>query len=374
MKHKICHLTSAHNRNDVRIFLKQCHSLVNNNFDVSFIVANGLDNEIVNNIKIFDVGKLGGRINRIFLTTKKIYKKALQLNCDVYHFHDPELIAAGLMLKKKGKKVIYDVHEDIPRQILSKFYIPIIFRKTLSFLVEKLENYASKKFDKIVTATPYIRDRFLKIGADAIDINNFPLLNEFKFSHINWENKKNQVCYIGAITKVRGAVELIESFTELDLKLVLAGRYQPIELRKQLVGMQAWKECKIEEKGFVGRDKINLILEESKIGLVTLHPIINYLDSLPIKMFEYMAAGIPFVASNFSYWKEIASKNNCGICVDPKDSKSIEKGIRYLINNPKKAQEMGKNGRQAVEKKYNWLIEEEKLIKLYKEIVKPLCI
>jgi len=369
MNNKVCHITSAHNKDDVRIFIKECRSLAKNNFDISLIVANGYDDEIKEGVKIYDIGKTKGRLNRFFSITKKIYNKAIELDCLVYHFHDPELIPVGLMLKRKGKKVIYDVHEDLPRQILSKFYIPIVFRKPISYIIERFENYSARKFDKIITATPYIKDRFLKINANAIDINNFPLLTEFNKENKDWINKKDQICYIGAMTKVRGMVELVEAVGNIDVKLVLAGRYQPIGLKKELMELESWDESKINDKGFVSREEVNSILESSKVGVVTLHPIINYLDSLPIKMFEYMAAGIPFVASNFPYWEEIVKENKCGICVNPLSPDDIANGIIKILENPIEAKQMGQNGRKAIEEKYNWGIEEQKLVSLYKELI-----
>ena len=107
----ITHLTSAHPRYDTRIFFKECISLAKN-YKVNLIVADGLGDEEKNTVYIYDVGKVEGRLNRIFKTTKKVLQRAIELDSDVYHLHDPELIPIGLKLKKMGKKVIFDAHED----------------------------------------------------------------------------------------------------------------------------------------------------------------------------------------------------------------------------------------------------------------------
>jgi glycosyltransferase involved in cell wall biosynthesis len=139
-------------------------------------------------------------------------------------------------------------------------------------------------------------------------------------------------------------------------------------VKEEIGQYQEWKSVKF--LGYLNREDVNKILSESKVGLVTLHPIPNYLESLPVKMFEYMSAGIPVVASDFPLWKEIIEGNKCGICVDPLNPKEIAKAVNYIIDNPKEAQKMGENGKKAVENKYNWKIEEKKLLNLYKGILK----
>jgi len=101
-------------------------------YEVSLIIADGKGDQVSDNISIYDVGIESGRINRIFKITEKVAKRALELNCDVYRFHDPELIFAGLKLKKLEKKVIFDMHENVPVDIEEKEYIHPALRNMLS--------------------------------------------------------------------------------------------------------------------------------------------------------------------------------------------------------------------------------------------------
>lgn len=367
-KIKVCHLTSVHTRFDVRIFHKECISLAENGFDVSLIVADGLPDEIIDGVKIFGVKKELSRIKRILKSTKRVYKKAVELNADIYHFHDPELMYFGLRLqKKKTAKVIYDIHEDLPRQIKSKHYLSTIVKIIISKLTEFFENHAAKRFDLLITSTPYIKDRFIKLNSNTININNYPIVKEFSIDEIDSTPKKNEIAYIGGISEIRGIMELIDAISNLDVTLNLAGHYQPIDFKSVLKSNKAWG--KVIDHGYVNREQIKQILKKSKIGIVTLHPTINYLDSLPVKMFEYMASGLPVIASNFPLWKEIIEKNNCGLCVNPKSPKEIRKALKIILNDDERAHEMGNNGKKIIKEKYNWEKEAIKMNSYYKKII-----
>ncbi|WP_243465227.1 glycosyltransferase [Photorhabdus temperata] len=130
--------------------------------------------------------------------------------------------------------------------------------------------------------------------------------------------------------------------------------------------MKNWH--KIDEVGFLNRTETKELLSKSIAGIVLFHPLPNHIDAQPNKMFEYMSAGIPVIASNFDLWKDIILENNCGICIDPLNPKEIANAIDYLSNNYNLAEEMGNNGLLAVNKKYNWDTEQNKLTKFYQQI------
>lgn len=364
---KIVHLSSAHPRFDTRIFVKQCSSLTKK-YETYLIVADGKGNETVQDVNIVDVGVYLGRKNRILNATKAVYKKAIELNADLYHLHDPELIPVGLKLKKLGKKVIFDAHEDLPNQIQSKHYLKPITKKILSFLVKKYEQYACSKLDGIVAATPFIRDKFLNINTNTIDINNYPIVTEFKENNYTLISTK-KVCYIGGLADVRGINEIINAIdlVKTDTKLVLAGSFDDPNLELKIKQLSGW--AKTDFLGYLDRSEISNVLSTSIAGLVVLHPTQSYLDALPVKMFEYMCAGIPVIASDFPLWRSIINDAQCGKCIDPLNPLEIAKAIDFFHDNPNLVKIMGENGKNAVIEKYNWFIEESKLFTFYENII-----
>ena len=363
---RVCHLTSVHTRYDTRIFLKECSSLAKNGYEVSLIVADDLGCEIKDGIKIIDVGKNNsGRLSRFIKTTRKVYRKAVSLDADIYHFHDPELIFFAYLLKLKAKKVIYDAHEDLPRQLLSKPYLGKFSKTILSFLIEKIENFFASRFTAIITATPFIKCRFLKLNNYTIDINNFPLMGEL-FDSSSGVVKKNQVCYVGGISEIRGIESLINACDKINGTLVLAGQFQNEFLEQRVKSLAGWKN--VDYRGFINRDEVKLVLSESKAGIVTFLSEPNHINSQPNKMFEYMSAQLPVICSNFKTWKSIIEVHECGFCIDPEKDITIANKINFLFENDNVVSNYGKNGREAVLNKFNWSIEENKLLNLYRNL------
>ncbi|MDX9744155.1 MAG: glycosyltransferase family 4 protein [Arcobacteraceae bacterium] len=364
MKKKIVHLTSVHARHDIRILLKECSSLVKAGYDVSLVVADGLGNEEKNGVKIHDVGKQNGRINRILNTTKNVFKKCVELNADLYHFHDPELIPIGVKLKKLKKKVIFDSHEDFASDILTKDYIPRVLRFFISSAFKIYDSISCKKFDVIVTATKAISEIYKNRGCKTVIINNYPILDELNTS-VNLEKEKI-CCFTGAQNQIRGIKELVTASEQIDGKLYLAGP-KTEAFEKDLKLLNGWKN--VIDLGNLSRHEVANLLAKSSVGLVTYLPAPNHVDSQPNKLFEYMSVGIPVIASNFPLWREIVVDNNCGLCIDPTNPQEITDAINYFFYNNSKSLEMGINGKKAVQNIYNWNPEEVKLISLYKELM-----
>ena len=375
MPDRVCILTSVHPPFDTRIFHKEAKSLLKAGYEVTLVAQHDKD-EIVEGIKILSLPKPRNRIERMTRTVWEVYRKALKIDADIYHFHDPELMPIGLLLKLQGKKVIYDLHENVHKQIKNKHWINPCCRN----IVSKLTYYAERFFligVPVIFAEESYRDDYYWIKKYTT-VLNMPLINQLLSLKIEGHaTNGDSVGYIGGVSEERGSLVTLEA-----LRILKA---QGVELRFECIGpigksheRQLLKLCRkysLNNVLFHGRmlaDEGWSIIAQCDMGIAILYPIPNYVDSYPTKIFEYMAMELPVIASNFKLYKKIVEGSGCGICVDPFDPEEIAGAIRWIIEHPKKAEQMGENGRQAVEQIFNWEKEEKKLINVYEQLSKNL--
>lgn len=361
----VCHLTSAHTCSDVRIFVKQCSSLAAAGYHVS-LVAPGCQDTYINGVHIHGVsGPARSRLARMTSTVWSVFRKAVALDSDLYHFHDPELLPVGVLLKLRGKKVVFDMHEDVPGQILDKEWIPKLLRKVVSTAYNITQRCCFVFLDAIVLAETSYRDH-LPGGHRYVLVRNYPIANEFSDIVADHDPDQAYVCYIGTIHPLRGLREMVEAVSFTECKLLLAGNLSPY-LADQVKASSG--STHVVVLGEVNREGVVRTLSRSRAGLVVLHPIPNYLKTEPTKMLEYMAAGIPVICSNFPYWKRIVEENRCGLCVDPLNVIEISEAIKFLLANPTEAKRMGENGKRVVMDKYSWENEATQLRNLYADLI-----
>ncbi len=376
---RVVHTGTRHHALDTRIFQKECRSLAAYGYDVHLLIPDP-PHETLAGVHFHRAIKTQrrGLCRSLYLCLKSsldTYRKARSLRADVYHLHETELIPIGLLLKLGGAKIVYDVHEDAVPEALAmgrSLRQPIRgwILATLRFVLEVL---ARLVFDAFVCATPQIARKFPK--QRRVTVRNYPLLREFDNHetgalHRESNSHCQRVVYVGAITGNRGMREMIDAVrltpSKLRVQLVLAGGFSPGELQSEAERLPGWDRVKYV--GWLDRPSVAGELARSNIGLVVLHPEPTYLESLPIKLFEYMAAGLPVIASDFPLWREIVDGAQCGILVDPLDPAAIARAIEYLLEHPEQARQMGRRGRQAVEERYRWSREAKSLLGVYRRL------
>jgi len=366
-KTRICHLTSVHPWADTRILYRECASLSRQGYEVHLVVANQ-EASTFPGVEIHAVhAPAGNRLTRMLATTRAVFRKAIEIDAAVYHFHDPELIPAGRRLQRRGKKVIYDVHEHVPNQILTKHYLPAFVRPVIAGLFDWFEKRMARKMDGIVTAVDTVRDRLQPCNPLTVDVNNYPE-GEIIYVENDWNRKDRDVIYVGLINEIRGIWPLLDALALPGTwKLTLVGTIGETGLEARLKKHPGWK--RVDYLGQQPRGAVAGLLAASRAGIVTFLPAPNHDKNQPNKLFEYMAAGIPVVCSHFPRWKKIMEDARAGICVDPADPAAIDAAVSYLLSHPEESRAMGLAGRKAMESAYNWKPEEEKLFELYRKIL-----
>lgn len=334
------------------------------------MVADGLGDELRDGVRIVDAGSGRGRLDRMLWATRRVAAHALALDADACQLHDPELLPAGLRLRRAGLRVVFDAHEDVPAQLLDKPYLAPAAARVLARLYARYERYACSRLDGLLAATPHIRDRLARCNPRTVDVANFPLPGEFAAGH-GWESRTD-VCYVGSISAIRGIRELVQACgmlrTPVPVRLALAGSFAEPALAREVALLPGWQ--RVQALGHLDRAGVSRVMANAFAGLVTLLPTASYRDALPVKMFEYMAAGIPVIASDFPRWRAIVESSDCGLCVDPRDPAAIAAAIDRLAQDPSLARRMGANGRRAVEQTYNWDNEAHKLVRFYADLTR----
>ncbi|MCC7573633.1 MAG: glycosyltransferase [Candidatus Methanofastidiosum sp.] len=359
---KIAHLSVRHPASDTRVFHKECKILDKFGYSVYLVVPHEKDEEI-DGINIVALPLQKKRLKKIFINIPLTLVKALKLNAKIYHFHDPELIPVGIILKIFRKKVIYDIHEDYYSDTFDKNWLGVLKRPVaISLLI--LQKIALRIFDYIIAAEPKIESRFK--SNKTVLLRNFPILS---MGNISINPKKNKdtftIIYVGWLTRNRGIKEVIESleFLEKEIELILLGKWEE-GYKEECEKLKGW--AKTRYLGYKSLEDTYSYINNSNLGISVLYPIPNYLYSLPVKAFEYMIFSLPIVMSDFSYWKEIYSE--CSLFVNPYDPKDIAEKINILLEDKHLREKLGKRGRELIETEYNWEKESEKLIRAYKDL------
>lgn len=364
---KVCHVTSVHPRNDIRIFRKECVSLARAGYEVT-LVQQGESGE-QDGVHLLGFGAVEtSRLKRMTQGAKKAYMLAKTVDADIYHLHDPELLPYGVKLKRAGKKVIFDSHEDVPADILEKYWLPKPLRKMISRMYAFYETKKFAKLDGLIGVTPSLCDRLKKSNKGTAMITNYPIWEDGLPEPTFTENK---VVFPGLLSDLWSIGTLLEVAERLPgLTVELRSSNVEGDLLARLQAMPGWKQ--VNFPGRATHDEVMRLMTECLCGMALCLPCPNTGGNLGTlgntKIFEYMMAGIPVVCTNFVLWKEIVERWECGICVDPTDVDAVTNAVRFFMEHPDRAREMGANGRRAVRETYNWEQQEKVLLDFYKTV------
>ncbi|MFW5804272.1 MAG: glycosyltransferase family 4 protein [bacterium] len=384
---KICMISDMHDAFDDRIYHKQALSMKKKGYEVTHIAVGKEHKEFISDdgIKIITIPRkvfcshfLLNKLYKILFNKdvfKKMFKYAEKEAADIYHIHDYKVLDIGLKLKRRFKntKIIYDVHDPLPINILERPYGK--FKKLHSYYVALKEKKASKKYDYIITTEENLAEYFRNFGIRNISIiYNFTTLNTEQ-EYIPMHMRKYDFFYCGLISENRGIFNIIDAIEDIKkqretVSLLIVGPIHTPGLETEIYTIIQKKnlESNIVIKPAVSYDEIGNYYKQCKIGFGIFLPLPTYHIILQIKIFEYMIYGLPIIGSNFGHIANYIKKDHAGILVNPTDSHDIGKNALELLSNNELLETYSKNGFEAAHKKYRWEYMETKLDTLYKEI------
>lgn len=373
---KVCILTTAHSPYDDRIYHREVLSLLRAGYSVVIVAPWGRNELTTDGLEIIAVGKPATRIARFTRTAAQVFKAALSQHADVYHFHDPDLLPWMIMLSVAGKRVIYDVHEYNGKSILAKTWLPAALRKPAARSVDWLEGWTSKRFSGVITVNPHMAGLFRKYNAQVDSIANYPLPWFVEACARSENASRVRVIYVGGLNKERGyelifdAMKLVRQRRPNAECLVVGpvdysgvnGKYPRFNQEGQSIDGVAWG-------GTVKFGDVPEYLLSARVGWIPWQWTPNNDQGTPVKLFEYMAAGLPVVASKLGFIAKIVEETGCGLLVPPSDTQAHADAICYLLDHPDEAVAMGERGKRAVLDRYNWSHVEKKLLNFYEQIL-----
>jgi glycosyltransferase involved in cell wall biosynthesis len=354
-------VSTVHPWDDNRIFGRECRSLARHGYAVT-LIARTDHARLMDGVNVLPApGQAGSRWSRMLLGVPRATWLAWRCRADVYHLHDPELIPAIPVLRLRGARVIYDAHEDLPVQVRDKTYLPEATRRVVALLARLLCWFADRTSSHVVAATPTIARRFTTTSTTVV--HNYPELLPVD-THTDYDEREDVIVYAGGISAARGAPQMVIAMGLADLKpswrLALIGHPNDKGYIAELERLSGWD--RIDHLGRLSPLESRTAIAQARIGLAVLQPTDAYRDALPTKLFEYMAAGVPVVASDFPLWRSIVEGAGCGLLVDPTNPAATAAAIKQLVDDPVTARTMGERGRGAAQSRLNWHREATKLV------------
>ena len=369
---RIAHLTISHGPFDVRIFQKEARTLAAAGHEVH-VMTPGPAPAFAHGIHLHvlpDVGGPSAYFWRVWRRAPSILRAAKAVDADVYHLPDPALIPVALLLQRRGAKIVYDAHEDRPRQARTKYRAegrPIVGAVS-SLLWRVLEAVGKRRFDGFAAVTPTIAATYPP--GKTVVLANYPQLGEFaSLRPTPYDERPNDILYCGSLNRFRSIHRAVEAIglvaPELGARLVLIGGFKRAHPGYQEELERLDGSGRVVFAGHKPRAEVVEALGRARVGLTMLSARPEHVDAMGNKTFEYMAAGLPVIAPDFPVWREVVADIGAGLVADSEDPAALAAAMEALLRDPERAQAMGRRGAEAVATTYNWQSEGAKLTALY---------
>jgi glycosyltransferase involved in cell wall biosynthesis len=368
-------LTSVHPPLDTRIFHREAKAARDMGARVT-LFAPGAPRDPVDGIEFRSLPSWGGRAGRPF-RWPVLFWKAWRARADIYHFHDPELLAWGLLLHWVTRKpVIYDSHEYLREDIAGKHWIPAPMRGPLARFANWFEKRVAKRLSAVVAVTEEMGERFRPFQPNVVVVRNLPPATS---PVATGGERAPVVIYAGLMNAARGLDLLFETarlvherHPEARFEVLGALEWHGIDPSLAAMPRERWRAVGVEFLGTVPFPEVAPRLAKASIGWLPRSPHDqNNLLAWPNKLVEYMAAGLPIVASDLPTQAAVIAEAGCGMVVEAISPAAHADAICYLLDNPQKARALGDAGLEASQTKFTWEADAQKLQSLYKRLSAP---
>lgn len=365
---RVWHLTSAHVPFDTRIFHKEGRTLVEAGYDVT-LVAPDAPRDVVEGVRFEPLPREHRRWRRFLLQPLRVCRAVRRGDPDICHFHDPDLLLVGLLLALSGRKVVYDSHENLPKLVAGRTWIPAPVRPMLAGLLGFVERMVARRFAAVISAEPAGAGRFG--GREVHVVRNLPLRREWDELPVA-ARVPGRLVYVGDITVARGAMAMLDVLGHLsssrDVSLLLGGKVGD-EVLARMAAHPAWPL--VDFRGWMDRDQVREALVSGDVGLVLLQPTSQYAEATqPVKLYEYLAAGLRTVASDFAGFRDAVEGVEGVRFADPTDLGAIAAIVEELMatSTAAVADEERDAARRHILENLTWEAEANVLLELYAEL------
>ncbi len=381
---RIAILTTVHTPLDVRIFYKQALSLVAAGHVVT-LFAPLSPNEPDAAERCARAGIAFVPLPTLTQTTRSarpaIWRALAQRlhegrdAFDVWHFHDPELLPLAMlwrMLFARHVCLVYDVHEDVPKDILNKTWIPAPIRRPISAIARCVEHIGMRACALVVVAADSILPRATAANRHAISVRNYPIISEAPPPSRPGGDRPLRAIFAGNLLAVRGVRELVAAANQLSglpFELHLLGEFDDPALERAL---RAQATPNVHFHGVTPFDRVADYLRNSDIGMMCYLPHPGVDEYLPTKLFEYCDAGLAVVASDYPLWRDFLEQAGCGTTCDPSNPDDIARVLRAWVTQPELCAQAGLAGRRFVLERYSWNAEARTLCAAYDRLANRL--
>jgi glycosyltransferase involved in cell wall biosynthesis len=353
---------------DVRTFHHEARSLARAGWDVTVIGRDAGPSAVVDGIRIAPLAGVRGA-GRV-LAQGRALRLALATRAAVYQVTDVELLPAALLLRRAGRTVIYDCIEDYPAYMATKEWLPRPVRPLARGAIAALERLVAPRLDAVLTADEGTAARLRRGGASVSVVRNFPRRDEFTPPPAG-AARATDVVYHGSLPAyhLRALAEIAAGLAAR----VPAARWTIIGEPDSAAARRAFETAlagggvadRVQLRGRVPFPAVKDILREARTGVVPLPDVPKFRVNVPMKLFEYLAAGVPAVASDLPATRALLDGSDAAVLVPPGDHAGFADALAGLLRDPGQAAALARRGREAVDDRFHWEREERTLLRVY---------